>query len=380
MYNEWSHCRNILCVRADNMGDVIMSGPAMRALKQRFHCRITLLTSSMGALIAPYLEEVDDYIVADLPWVKTPAQPPAENTLHLIEQLRARQFDAAVVFTVYSQNPLPAALLLYLAGIPKRLAYCRENPYALLTDWVPEPEPLDLIRHQVQRDLELVKHIGAVASRDSLRVIYPKEASVTMRAKVVAAGIDVNRGFIVVHPGVSEAKREYPVEYWTEIVRLIVQELDVQVVISGSAGDQLLATRIASGTSHGCFVAAGLLNVAEWIALLDKALLTISVNTATIHIAAAVDTPVVVLYALTNPQHTPWKVTSEVLPFSVKEELRSRNGIIAYVNKQLSAKPVLLPEPVTVVDAAKKILSGENTTINTAIVNIEQEQSLSLLQ
>ena len=59
----------------------------------------------------------------------------------MIERLRAARFDAAVIFTVYSQNPLPAALLCYLADIPLRLAHCRENPYQLLTDWVAEPEP-----------------------------------------------------------------------------------------------------------------------------------------------------------------------------------------------------------------------------------------------
>mgnify|MGYP003350186482 CR=1 FL=1 len=63
---------------------------------------------------------------------------------------------AAVIFTVYSQNPLPAALFATWAGIPLRLAYCRENPYALLTDWVPEPEPESFIRHEVQRQIDLV--------------------------------------------------------------------------------------------------------------------------------------------------------------------------------------------------------------------------------
>ena len=56
--------------------------------------------------------------------------------LRFIETLRSYAFDAAVIFTTYTQNPLPTALMLYLANIPLRLAHCRENPYQLLTHWV----------------------------------------------------------------------------------------------------------------------------------------------------------------------------------------------------------------------------------------------------
>src|SRR5690606_34299670 len=124
----------------DNLGDVIMPGPAMRALKETFHCRITLLTSSAGVLITPHMDEIDDAIVCDLPWVKS--DPSGKPLTDLIAELKGRDFDGAVIFTVYSQNPLPAALLLCMAGIPRRLAYCRENPYGLLTHWIPDPEPL----------------------------------------------------------------------------------------------------------------------------------------------------------------------------------------------------------------------------------------------
>jgi hypothetical protein len=61
-------------------------------------------------------------------------------------------------------------MLAYLAGIPKRLAYCRENPYQLLTDWVPDQEPYTFIKHQVRRDLDLVAAVGAVTSNDQLQL------------------------------------------------------------------------------------------------------------------------------------------------------------------------------------------------------------------
>ena len=168
---SWEAARNILCVRLDALGDVLMTTPAIRALKERpAGRRATLLTSSAGASIARLVPEIDEVLVYDAPWVKaTPPRegPPADAAM--IECLRAKRFDAAVVFTVYSQNPLPAALACYLAAIPLRLAHCRENPYQLLTDWVREPEPERIVRHEVRRQLDLVAEVGAATRASGCR-------------------------------------------------------------------------------------------------------------------------------------------------------------------------------------------------------------------
>ncbi len=158
MFSEaWKSCKNILCIRLDNMGDVLMSQPAIRALKERIPGRkATLLTSGAGSSIAPFIPEVDETITFDVPWVKTNETSGEQQLLALANELRSRQFDAAVIFTVYSQNPLPAAMLCYLAGIKKVLGYCRENPYQLISQWVPDKEPLDYVVHEVERQLRLV--------------------------------------------------------------------------------------------------------------------------------------------------------------------------------------------------------------------------------
>ncbi len=140
---SWNDAAHLLCVRLDTIGDVLMTTPAIRALKQaRPGRRITLLTSAPGAAIVPLVPEIDDCIVYDAPWLKATA--PRANSAPdwaMIERLRAAGFDGAVIFTVYSQNPLPSALLCHLADIPLRLAHCREQPYQLLTDCVREWSP-----------------------------------------------------------------------------------------------------------------------------------------------------------------------------------------------------------------------------------------------
>jgi len=357
--NSWKACKHILCIRADNMGDVIMSAPAIRALKETFNCKITLLTSSMGAHIVPSLPEIDDVMVYNVPWVKAGETLSPEACLQLMNDLKQRNFDAAVILTAYSQSALPAAMLAYMAGIPLRLAYCRENPYELLTHWVPDKEPYSVILHQVQRDLQLVQAVEAYTHDDRLKLRFNKAALETAIEKLPKQEIDVQQSWIVVHTGVSEKKREYPVEQWIETVKLLQQHFDAPILLTGAASEKAQAQQIQQATGKNVYVVAGLFNIEEFIAVVHEAQLVISVNTATIHIAAATGTPLVVLYALTNPQHTPWKTRSKVLFFPVQEQLKSKNEVIRYVSNKLFGQPVSMPEPSEILQAAVELLESE---------------------
>jgi len=347
---------NILCIRADNMGDVVMTSPALRALKETLDCHITLLTSTMGGLITSFIPEIDSTIIADLPWISTRSFPTPETCSELIDQLRAHHFDLAVIFTVYSQNPLPAAFLCWMAGIPRRLAYCRENPYHLLTDWVPDKEPYSIIHHQVERDLFLVSHLGATTSDDALHLSYSPNARHWAMEKLRAIGLDTSRPWITLHPGVSEKKREYPIPLWIDTIRLVREQLHTQLLITGSNMDIPIAEQLAAAIPEGIYAAAGLLTIEEFIATIAASQLVICVNTATTHIAAAVGTPQVLLYAQTNPQHTPWKARAAILQLPVERSGRSRNEVIRYVNDKLYDTDIPYPTPHAILDAANLIL------------------------
>jgi len=352
----------ILVIRADNMGDVLMSGPAIRALKESFGASVTLLTSRAGSGIVPFLEDIDALIVADVPWVRAGLDPGGYQVL--LEQLRAAAFDLAVIFTVYSQSSLPAALLCWQAGIPVRLAYCRENPYALLTHWVPDEEPYSLIRHQVDRDLRLVRQVGAYTKDDRIRVNLPRGAAERCSHLLREAGVDTGKPWVVLHPGVSEAKREYPLSLWVEVAKRLRAETGLQLVVTGAAKDVEMAEALCEGAGScedqdgaGIFSVAGRLDMEAFIALIAGSLLVVSVNTVTAHLCAATGTPVVVLYAMTNPQHTPWGVRCEVLPFTVDPALCSRNEIVRYVN-ELWGEQVPPPSSEQVVAGVLKLLRG----------------------
>lgn len=337
------------------MGDVIMSSPAFRALKETFNCRITLLTSSMGSLITPFIKEIDETIVFDLPWIKTNSETASEKCFSLIEKLKTYQFDAAIIFTVYSQNPLPTVLLTYMANIPLRLAYCRENPYTLLTHWVPDKEPYSFIQHQVERDLNLVKHIGAITNNDKLHLSFSDHAYENCLQKLSSQLIYINNGFIILHPGVSEKKREYPAKLWIKTAKLLQEKTGKPVLLSGSSAEKKLTNYIQQQAGENVYSIAGILNIDEFIALIAHAQLIVSVNTATVHIATALQIPLIVLYAQTNPQHHPWKTKSVVLPFSVPQNEQSKNEVIQFVNKKYYSLFINYPTPQQIIEAANRL-------------------------
>lgn len=366
---NWDNVKNILCIRTDNMGDLIMSAPAFRALKQTFNAKITVLTSPMGSYITPFIHEIDHTIIFDIPWVKTKEINGDQNLGEIAACLRKENFDAAAIFTVYSQNPLPAAMIAYMAEIPLTLGYCRENPYAMLSHWIPDKEPFSFIQHQVERDLNMVKAVGARSTDDLLQLTISDKAEQSALQKV--RSLCKSNDYLIFHPGVSEVKRMYPVEKWIEAGKLIIKKTGKKIIITGSASELEIAHKVASGIGEGAHAIAGKLSVEEFIGCVKHAACAVCVNTATVHIAAAVKTPSVVLYALTNPQHTPWRSPAVVLPFMVKKELESKNEVIRYVNNLYFKNDVPFPQPADILDASLSLLTDEHTnTKKTAILSI----------
>jgi lipopolysaccharide heptosyltransferase II len=316
---DWLDARNVLCVRLDTVGDVLMTTPSIRALKETPpNPRVTLLTSEPGVEVGRLVPELDEVVAYDAPWMR--ATSPRQNSRidhAILDRLRQSRFDAAVIFTVYSQSPLPAALLCLLADIPLRLAHCRENPYQLLTHWVRDPEPDRCARHEVRRQLDLVASVGFQTSNEHLSLAIPGAALSYVHAALAEAGLDENRPWVVIHPGASAPSRRYPAEGFAEVTRGLSLDYGWQVVFTGTGSECELVNQIRalSGTRTQSLVSR--LQLGELAALLSLAPLLIANNTGPVHVAAAVGTPIVDLYALTNPQHTPWNVAARVLSHDV---------------------------------------------------------------
>lgn len=344
---------NILCIRQDNLGDVLMTTPAFKALKKTFPgAKLTLLASEMGAPIAKFIPEVDETIVFTPPWVKSEKEHVNLNLLNIVARIKKAQFDLAVIFTNFSQNPLPFVLIPYLAGVPRRLSYCRENPYQLLTDWYPDSEPFSKVIHGVKRQLKLVEAIGAKTRNTSLSLQVPEAAVGQVLKKLEQAGVNINKPWVIVHPGAGEQKRRFPTDLFAESIKIIATKLKKQIVITGIEKESRLADIILQQCPF-VYSLVGKLDLAEMIGLISISPLLLSNNTGPAHIAAAVNTPVVVLYARTNPEHTPWIVKSETLFFDYSENLKSKNEILKYT---FPRKRIPAPLPEEIFQACSRLL------------------------
>jgi lipopolysaccharide heptosyltransferase II len=351
--SAWGEHEHLLCVRLDTIGDVLMTTPALRALRdQREGRRITLLTSRSATLAAQMVPEIDRVVTYDAPWMKTPARDSLWTDCAMIERLRASNFDAAVIFTTFSQSPLPAALMCQLAGIPARLAHCHENPYRLLTDWVPDPEPAQGIRHEVERHLDLVATVGATAERDGLSLQVPPEAAASALGRLREAGHDSDEPWLLAHPGSTAESRRYPAELYAQALAQLSAETGRRIVLSGDASERELIDDLAARLGDIAVPLAGSLSFAELCGLIAAAPLLVCGNTGPAHVAAAVGTPVVVLYALTNPQHTPWRSPARVLTHDVPCRWCFRS-----VCPEGHHDCMRLIQPTDVVEAALELLS-----------------------
>ncbi len=296
--NEWQAARNILAVRMDNIGDVVMLGPALRAVKETSpQARITLLASPAGATAAGMLPWVDEVIFWRAIWQdvgnRMPFEPAREQ--ELVRLLANYRFDAALIFTSFSQTPHTPGYVCYLAGIPLRAGESKEFGGSTLSVEL-RGVPTEL--HQVERNLRLVEHLGFVARDRSLTVAISNQDRAGADRLLHKSGIDPAAPFVLLHPGASAQARRYPAARFGAVADLLVKR-GWQILITGTEREAELVKEVMQLAPGACTLIGGS-TVAEYAALIERAEVVICNDTLPMHLADAVRTPVLVLFSGTD--------------------------------------------------------------------------------
>ncbi len=324
IHEQWRSARNILAVRLDNLGDVLVTTPAIHAIKTALpDSKITLFASPIGAQVGRLNPDIDDVLVYAAPWMdpwhKLPQDSQREQ--QMIAEVKERHFDGAIIFTSYHESPLPAAYLCYLANIPLRVAASIDGPGSLLTTRHKHPERM---MHEVERGLDLVGATGMTTDERGLVLQVPETARLEVQDLLDSHKVKRSGLIIVVHPGCSMPARTYPWEMYAGVIHELIDQLDVTVVLTGTEDERALVERIMSKLrgwkdDAKAIPLAGELSFPNLCAFIEAADLTITNNTGPMHISAAVKTPVVALFALTNPpeQWGPWQVPHRLLNHDV---------------------------------------------------------------
>ena len=303
--------RSVLAVRTDSAGDVLLMGPAVRALA-RGADRVDLLVSPRGAAAAALLPGVSDVIEFDPPW---DGLPPARFEPHLVARLVDRVagqgYDEVVVFTSYHQSPLPMAMVARLAGVPRVSAACDDHPGALLDvrhrriGDGSDDDGTARGGHEVAAALDLAAAAG-------YRLSPGDDARLRLREPLppLPAGVPAEP-YVVLHPGAAATARSIePVQ--ARAIAAALADDGWPVVVTGGPAELGTAHEV---TPFGCVNLAGRTTLAELASVLRGAAALVVGNTGPAHLAAAVGTPVVSLFAPVVPaaRWEPWKVPCVLL-------------------------------------------------------------------
>ena len=294
--NPWLAARNLLAVRLDNAGDVVMLGPALRAIKASSpECRITLLASPAGAKAASLLPWIDSVLVWRSIWQdlgQLPFDPAREY--ELIRLLADHSFDGAVIFSSFSQTPHVTAYACYLAGIPLRAGESKEfGGGTLSTELRGTPDEI----HQVDRNLRLVQALGFSTVDPALEISIPDTSHEEVTRRLWDQGIPPDQPLALLHPGASAQARRYPAERFRRVAKLL-QNQGWRLVVTGSEREREMLEIVAAG--NAAIPVFTDLSIEEFAALVARASVVLCGNTLPLHLADATRTPLVALYSGTE--------------------------------------------------------------------------------
>ena len=372
----WSHVKKILLIRLDNLGDVLLTTPAFHAVREALpEAHLTLLASPVGAQVGQLDPDINETIIYQAPWMDPwhKLDQNSQREQQMIALLKGQHFDAAIIFTSFRQSSLPAAYLCYLADIPLRAAASIDGPGLLLTTRHKHPERM---MHEVERGLDLVGALGITSSERSMVLHVPEEARQAIKQQIAKyrdqQPAEKQRSLIVVHPGCSMPARTYPWEMYVEVIKLLIQQFQALIIITGAQEEQELVGRIQNALTADekaeTVGLAGVLPFPELCALIEQADLMITNNTGPMHIAAALKTPTIALFALTNPpeQWGPWMVPHRQLYHEVACRI-CYSRICPYQHECLR-----LVSPQLVVEAVNSLLQEvkETTGLRNSASNV----------
>jgi ADP-heptose:LPS heptosyltransferase len=277
----------VLVARLDNAGDVLLAGPAVRAVAAHVD-KVVMLTGPHGSAAAELLPGVDRVIEWCAPWIDPdPAPITAGHVAALQNAVRAQAAHAALLLTSFHQSPLPLALLLRLAGVGWIGAISEDYPGSLLD-----------LRHRIEGDLPEAQRALHLARAAGYRLPAGDDGRLAVRRPLP----DVEHltgapGYVVVHPGASAPARQWPARHCARAVRALAAA-GHRVVVTGSDRERPLTAEVAGATGVDL---GGRTDLRTLAAVLDGACVVVAGNTGPAHLAAAVGTPVVSLFAPVVP-------------------------------------------------------------------------------
>lgn len=279
--------KKILIVRLDRIGDVVLSTPVIKALRDAYpDGHIAMMVRSFAREIVegnPYLSEV---IIYD----KDRSHKGVIGNYKFIKELKKKKFDTAVVLHPTKRTHM----VLMLAGIPERIGYDKKSGF-LLTRRIPHTKQFGM-KHEIEYSLDLLKYIGIKPSSKELYMPINSVSERKIETMLKENGVKGSDTIVVVNPGASCVSKRWNIGKFAEVSNRIAEKYGARIVIISGPADKNIGDKLASLITAGCINLSGKTGIGDIASLLRRTKLFISNDSGPVHIGCAVGVPVIAIF------------------------------------------------------------------------------------
>ena len=311
--------KKILVVNLGGIGDVLLSQPALRALKNLYpQTHMTFLgVPRVCDLIRDF--KIFDEVVGFLAYeerARTFGISRFIDIMRLLRRLRQERYDLAINMRTIASWPsaIKMALLFFCIGARHTLGRDTNGRGFFFEEKVFEPIFGD--RHEIDYGLQAVALLGADISDESIVLNVSPLSRLEVDSLLEKEGIGKNEDIIGIHIG-GIATRRWPLEYFAQLIKNIRRETGWPVVVAAGPGEEYLGNRLKELTGGGFVSMAGRLDVSCLAAFIQRCALSVSGDTGPMHIAAVLHRPQVAIFGGGPLAHyDPRRISKKAVVFS----------------------------------------------------------------
>ncbi len=288
--------QRILIVRTDRIGDVLLSTPVIKALRQKYpQAYISMMVAPYARDIvegSPYLDEVIIYDkdIKHKSWLRC---------LKFASRLKKRKFDLAII--LHPTNRVH--LLTFLAGIPRLLGYNRK--FGFLNNLVRVHTKQEGLKHEAEYNLDLLCDLGISGKAQDLFMPIRPESEQWVKDFLVSQGIKETDKILAINPGASCPSKIWPAGNFAKVAETLANRHNFKIIIVSGPKDIPIANMIAHKIGDRALNLSGKTSVSHLASMLKRCVLFISNDSGPVHIASSLGTPVISIFGRNQPGLSP---------------------------------------------------------------------------
>lgn len=280
--------KRILIIRTDRIGDVILSTPTVRAVRQNFpECFIGFLTTPYTEELVSENQDIDEVFIYNRSIFLSEKDG-------FIKKLKEYKFDLAVVLCPFFES----ALIAYLSGAPFRIGYPLNGSEFLLTTKI---DIKSRYKHEIESCLDVVRAIGVDTVDKRPRLDLSAEAERYTEYFFTKNGILVSDLKICIHPGGYEKHTRWIPEGYAKVADILIGEYRAKVILLGSRLDKEILDKIIKLMSQRPILTDFDISLQRLAGIIKRCDIFLGNNSGPMHIASAVGTPVVAIFGAIHP-------------------------------------------------------------------------------